>query len=230
MKDKRADLLSRAALAVNNSLSEPGIRDVVAAYGYTADKLREGSALVEAAQAASDAQLAADGGQQRATAALNEAAQATRAAYQALAKVARAACDKPSLTTLGLSGSAPQNNDGLMKAASSLFNNAPRIPALAGFGYDAEKLAAGRAAVAAMQTAAQQQDAAKGAAQKATLEQKAAFKALEAWLALYIKVAKVALVDDAQQLEKLGVVARTSPTAAQRAAASARKQQTPTTT
>jgi hypothetical protein len=62
------------------------------------------------------------------------------------------------------------------------------------------------------------------------LQQKAAFETLESWLALYIKVAKVALAADAQQLEKLDVVARTSPTAAQRAAAAAKKQQPPATT
>ena len=226
-KDKKADLLKRAVLAINNSLADSGIRDVVATYGYSEAKLREGSALLEAALAASSAQLAAEGEQQRATVALNQAAQTARAAYQALAKVARASCDKPSLTILGLSGSAPQSPGGLMKAAFNLFDNAPRVPALAGFGYNAEKLAAGRATVSALQAADQAQGAAKGAAQKATIQQNAAFKALESWLALYIKVAKVALVGDEQQLEKLGVIARTSPTAAQRAAAS--KKQTPTT-
>ena len=223
--DKKADLLSRAAQAIDNSLSDAGIRDVVATYGYNEAKLREGRALVDAALAASSAQLAANGEQQRATAALNQAEQTTRAAYQALSKLARASCDKPSLAVLGLTGSAPSTPGGLAKAAFNLFDNAPQVPALAGFGYDAKRLAAGRATADALQAADTAQGAAKGAAQQAALRQKAAFKALESWLALYIKVAKVALAADAQQLEKLGVIARTSKTAAQRAAS---KKKTPT--
>ena len=228
--DKKADLLSRAAQAIDNSLSDAGIRDVVATYGYNEAKLREGRALVDAALAASSAQLAANGEQQRATAALNQAEQTARAAYQALAKLARASCDKPSLAVLGLTGSAPRTPDGLAKATFNLFENAPQVPALAGFGYNAERVAAGRATAEALQAAISAQGTAKGAAQKVALQQKAAFKSLESWLALYIKVAKVALAADAQQLEKLDVVARTSPTAAQRAAATAKKQQPPTPT
>ena len=217
--NKKSDLLNRAALAIDNSLADSGIRGAVAAYGYSEDKLREGRALLEAAQAAASAQLVADGQQLQATAAFNQSLAVAREAYQTLAKLARATCDKPTLTTLGLVGSEPQNIGGFLKVAFDLFDNAPQVPALADrFGYNADKLAAERARVSALQAADQTQESFIGAAQKATARQQAAFKALEAWLAEYLKIAKVALRADPQQLEKIGVIARTSPTAAHRAA------------
>jgi len=45
-----------------------------------------------------------------------------------------------------------------------------------------------------------------------------ALTSLEAWRAQYIKIARVALRSKSQLLEKIGVPARTSQTAAQRAA------------
>lgn len=214
-RNTKADLLNRAAMAIDNSLADSGIRDIMATYSYTEDKLQEGRALLESAQAASAAQLVADGQQLQATAAFNQAQAAAREAYQALAKLARASCDKPALTILGLVGPEPRSTGAFLKAAFDLFDNAPQVPLLASrFGYDAAKLAEARATISALQTADQTQGAAMGAAQQATARQQAAFKALEDWLAEYIKIARVALRADPQQLEKLGVVARSGKRAA----------------
>jgi len=219
MPAKKSELLKRAAQAIDNSLADPGIRDVVADYGYSEETLRAGRALVDAAQAAGSARLVAAGQQQQATAAFNLALAPARDAYQTLAKLARATCDKPTLTALGLVGREPQNIGGFLKVAFDLFDNAPQVPALASrFGYNVEKLAAERAKISALQVADQVQGTAMGAAQQATARQKAAFDALHAWTAQYIKIARVALRADAQQLEKIGVAARTTLTAAQRAA------------
>ena len=219
----KANLLNRAALAIDNSLADSGIRDTVAAYGYSEDKLRAGRALLETAQAAGSAQLVADGQQLQATAAFKLALSVARDAYQALAKLARATCDKPTLTILGLVGREPRSAGAFLKAAFDLFDNAPQAPVLAErFGYNADKLAAERAKISALQAADQAQGTAMGAAQQATAQQQAAFKALQAWLAEYLKIARVALRQDPQQLEKIGVIARTSKTAAQRAASGKR--------
>lgn len=206
----KADVLTQAALAINNSLNDSGIRDLVAGYGYSVEKLNEGRALLAAAQAASNEQVAAAGAQQQATVAFQQAEIAARDAYQALAKVARATLDKASLTMLGLSGRAPQSTSSFLTAAFTLFDNAAQVPLLANYGYDAAKLSAGRGLISALQAADQAQEVAKGAAQKATGSQREALKALSGWLAQYIKIAKVALRTDPQQLEKLGVMVRIS--------------------
>jgi hypothetical protein len=59
---------------------------------------------------------------------------------------------------------------------------------------------------------------AKGSAQQATEDQDAALAAMSDWVAQYVKIAKVALRGRRQLLEKIGVLARTSKTAAQQAA------------
>ena len=64
----------------------------------------------------------------------------------------------------------------------------------------------------------QAQVAAMGAAQQATREQAAALAALRRWIAQYLKIAKVALHDKPELIEKLGKVSRSAKTAGQRAA------------
>jgi len=126
--------------------------------------------------------------------------------------------DKARLTALGLTGAAPRATAGFLASAVSLFDNAAGAPTLAEYGYDAERLESERAKIAAFNLSNQRQEAAKGAAQQASREQDMALTSLEAWRAQYIKIARVALRSKSQLLEKIGVPARTSQTAAQRAA------------
>ena len=215
-----ASQLNSAQLAISNSLSDPEIQSLVAQFGYPADKLSQGKALYDCALSAVNAEKSAAGTQQESTRLLDQAEEVARDAYQALAKVARAvfAKDKAQLNTLGLSGSTPKDTAGFLSAAYTLFDNARTLPTLADYGYDSVKLQSERAKIAAYDTANQGQEAAKGAAQQATREQDAALQALNDWTAQYLKIAKVALRGKSQLLEKLGVLARTSKTAAQRAA------------
>jgi hypothetical protein len=213
-----AEQLNAAQLAINNSQAENEIQALVQGFGYSAKKLTEGCDLHERARNACRAQKLAAGAQQDATQAVMAAEKVAVDAYQALAKVARAVCDPAQLAALGLSGKTPRNTAGFLAAAYNLFDNARRLNSLAEFGYNAEKLAAERAKVTACDEANQRQEAAKGAAQQATREQEAALQALNKWTAQYLKIAKVALREKPQLLEKLGIAARTSKTAAQRAA------------
>jgi hypothetical protein len=98
------------------------------------------------------------------------------------------------------------------------FDNAASSGLLSDFGYDADKLAAERGKIEAYDAANQAQEAAKGSAQQATQDQEAALAAMNDWVAQYLKIAKVALRSKKQSLEKIGVTARTTKTAAQRAA------------
>jgi len=122
--------------------------------------------------------------------------------------VARAALGPADLAALGLSGPMPRGTDGFRAAAGQLFDNAASVPALAQFGYDAARIRAERAKLTAYENANQQQEAAKSVAQQATRDQTVALTALNKWTAQYIKIARVALREKSQLLEKLGVVAR----------------------
>jgi hypothetical protein len=218
-KQSIAEQLHAAQLAVNNSLTDPEIQSLVSGFGYTAEKLTEGRYLFECAEAAVTAQRFAAGAQQDATQTVEETKRAAVDAYQALAKVARAVANPAQLAALGLvGGRMPRSTAGFLAAAYTLFDNAPNLTSLAEYGYTPEKLAAERVRISVYDHANQTQEAAKGAAQQSTREAEAALTALREWTARYIKVARVALREKPQLLEKLGVVARTSKTAAQRAA------------
>lgn len=222
-KTSIADRLNAAQVAINNTLTDAEIQAAVAAYGYPVEKINAGKGVYDRAVAAVNAQIAATGAQRETTAAMEAAKKAAYAAYQSLAKVARAVFvqDKARLIRLGLTGAMPKSTAGFLTAASALFENAiaPEIQTLlANFGYDSSKLQNERAVIAAYETANSNQEQAKGATQQATRDQEAALKELELWLNQYIKIARVALRDKKELLEKLGVRALSGKTAAQRSA------------
>ncbi len=212
-----AQQLNAAQLAIVNSLADPEIKTAVAQFGFTTTKLNAGKGLYDKALLAVNAQKSSRGDQKAATAALKAAEKDARDAYQAAAKVARAALDADGLAKLGL-GKEPRDTAGFIQAGYTLFDNAVDSGLLNDFGYDDDRLAAERAKIEVFDQANQAQEMAKGAAQQATQDQEAALKAMNDWVAQYLKIATVALRGKKQLLEKIGVVARTTKTAAQRAA------------
>jgi hypothetical protein len=207
-----ADLLHAAQVAINNTQSDAEIAARMTAYGYDAARMNEGKQRWAAAQAAVNQQTATEGTQREQTAQLRCCEQEARDAYQSLAKVARAVFPRHAsqLATLGLTGRTPVNMAGFLTAATTLFdnalNNAQIKTTLASYGYDEAKLQSERAKIAACDAASQQQESAKGASQQATQERDAALKALNDWLSQFIKIARVALRDKPQLLEKMGIV------------------------
>ena len=219
-----AGQLNAAQVAIHNTLADAEIQAAVAGYGYSTEKINAGKEIYEQAVATVNAQVAAAGAQRDTTSSTAAAKKSARAAYQSLAKVARAvfAQDKTKLSMLGLTGAMPKSVAGFLKSAYALFENAnlPEIQSqLASFGYDNAKLQSERALITAFEAADRSQDQAKGAAQQATRDQDAALKALKLWYQQYIKIARVALQGKKELLEKLGIRMLSSKTAAQRGAA-----------
>jgi len=64
-------------------------------------------------------------------------------------------------------GKEPRDTAGFLQAAYTLFDNAASSGLLAKFGYEADRITAERAMIAAFDQANQTQEAAKGAAQRA---------------------------------------------------------------
>jgi len=217
--ESMSEQLAAGQLLIDNTLANEDILDLVTAFGYTSAKMSEGRALYETAEAAVKLQTGKMGRQQEATEAMVQAEAMARDAYQALAKVARAVfSQQPSqLGMLGLTGPTPKNIAGFLTSAYTLFDNAVDLSVLADYGYTAEKLQTEREKIEDLKNANEQQERAKGVAQEATAAQEIAMKNFNDWVAQYRKVAKVALRGNKQMLEELGIAARTSPTAAQRA-------------
>ncbi|MCX7871551.1 MAG: hypothetical protein N2485_08335, partial [bacterium] len=153
---------------------------------------------------------------------LKEIEKKAKEAYQNLAKVARAIFinDKARLSQLGIEGKMPTRTADFILKGYTIFNNAMSIDeirtALAHFGYDDKKLKEEKQKIVEFEKANNKQEAAKGEAQQATKDQEAALKNLSSWLSQYIKIARVALKDQKQLLEKIGVGVYSSKTAAQR--------------
>jgi len=222
IKKTIAEQLSVAQVAIANALKDAQIQKALAGYGYGPARIKEGQKLLEAARSAVSFHKNMAGGQQAATAQLVKAYKHAIGAYQALAKTARAVWlrDRARLAALGISGAMPKSTAGFITAAYTLFDNAIKShdKDLAEYGYNAARLAAERAKVEAFDMANQAQEAAKGSAQVAAHSQREILRELDAWTAKFLKIAKVALRDERQLLEKLGVTARGSKTKAQRKA------------
>ena len=223
-KQTIAAQLNAAQVAINNSLKNPDILKLVAEYGYTPIRLKQGQALLDGAKQALNLHTSLSGAQQDSTAKVKKITKDAYAAYQALAKVSRAIWlkNKPMLETLGIKGVMPKTTAGFLHAAYTLFDNALNNPdlqeQLSDYGYTKPKLAAERKKIEEFDNTNQLQEASKGAAQDAAKGQKQALTALDEWLARYVKIAKVALRDRPQLLEKIGVLARSGKTKKQRGA------------
>lgn len=213
-----AERLNVAELAIANTLAEAEIQALVSEYGYTSATMTVGKTLLEAARSAVASQVAAMGAQVQAHRELLRAEGYARDAYRTLAKVSRAAfqSDQSRLTALGLNKAQPLAAAAFLAASAVLFENAPDAPKLREFGYDDDRLKGEQAKIAAFTLAAQKHRAAVGASQQATQDRDVALDELDAWRALYLKIVHVALRGKPQLIEKLGVIARTSLTTAQR--------------
>jgi hypothetical protein len=217
------DLLS-AQTAMSNSLVEQDILTRVNGFGYTPTRLAEGQQVLAQAEAAVQAFAIAKGNQRVATAQVKVSRTAARSAYLEVAQLARAIFPRDSahFTTLDIQGNLPTRLADFIRAGYTLFDNARAdadiAAALSDYAYTAARLAEGRGVIEALDQAQQAQAIARGDKQQAAVEQAAALLNLRRWVAQYRKVARLALADAPQLLEKIGVTVRAAKTPAQIAA------------
>mgnify|MGYP006886070977 CR=1 FL=1 len=223
-KNAISERLTFANVAISNALSDSQIGILLGEYGYQTQKLSEGKALLEVADAMVKKQVAVHGSQKDSTARALAAEKTARVAYQNLAQVARAAFsrDKAKLAVLGLDNPMPKPLPLFITMATALFDNASHTAEIAdilkSYGYNTDKLSKERGKIVELSAANQAQEAAIGSAQQATFEQNKAMEALDYWMGGFVKVAKVALREQPQLLEKLGILKRAGKTTAQRKA------------
>ncbi len=221
-KNTISDQLKAAKVALTNSLADAEIQGYVAKYGYDTTRLNEGQAIYLAADSAVSAAAAATGAQKQTTEDLLKAQKTALTAYQDLSTVAKAVLkgNGGALTKLGLDRPMPRTTAGFTAAGYILFDNAtadPDIKSKVGTrGYTDEKLATERAKIVAFDEADDHQEAAKGANQQASNAEASAMKKLNDWMAEYRKIAKIALREKKNLLEKLGIPVRNTKTKAQR--------------
>jgi hypothetical protein len=183
----------------------------MAAHGYDATVMGEGRQLLDQAQAAYEARKVAYGNQFRATDHLLTALEAALSSYRkhrALAKIAFKD-NRDAQQALGVDR--PMGARFAEKVADmkvfyeNLLAATEWTDAMAGLGQAAEGLSAAQSAVVAIETANAEQEALKSLAQQATIDRNLAMKKLETWLRDFHKVARVAMADDRQMLEAIGL-------------------------
>jgi hypothetical protein len=208
-------VLMRSELALFGSRGEAEILGAMAIYNYT-DAMLVGQqrnhervrAIIVSVQQARAAQVDA-------TQEVTDAFTAARLVCSDLATVAREVLkgDKAALASLGLSrGSQPKALATFLLYADKLFDGALTAPQsvqdrLAERGYTAARLTQEKQKIAALRAANQAQEKAKGVSQDLTPQQNTLLAELDNWTMTYRKLARRALRQRPQLLEKIGVKA-----------------------
>ncbi|HEX9372025.1 MAG TPA: hypothetical protein VF897_13510, partial [Roseiflexaceae bacterium] len=212
--------LTLAQVAINNALGDPSLYAALSAYGYNADRLQQGYALREKVRALHQRQKGEYGDLFRATDALEAAQRQAHDTYMRYVKVARVVLknDRGAQQKLNLSAQRKRNLSGWLEQAQQFYTNALAdsgiLDSLAEFGITQALLEAGRRQMDVVGASDAQRRQCKGAAQDATRLRDEAVAALEAWMSDFMQIARVALQDRPQFLEKLGLAATAGRTAA----------------
>jgi len=205
----------RAEIAMTGLESDIEIISALEAFGYSPAKRTAGRALVTEAQTVVVNIQRVRAAQLSATQDAKSTEKTARTAYADLAVLARAELsgDTAALAALGLTaGRVPTSTAAFLMQADKLFTGALSAPApiqdkLAGIGYTTAKLTAEQAKITALHTAEQAQQQAIGDSQNLTPEQQRILTELDNYQAKLRKVARIALRETPQLLEKMGIPA-----------------------
>ena len=212
-------------IIVTNIRKNPEIGEAMGTVGYGPLRL---DVVHESYAGTSDLvsrQVSAVGAAREATAKLKLASRVARRAILTVVEACRHEfrAEPALLAKVGANQAVPKPVAQLTTMGLAVLTNAASDPAIAArlaanFGYTPERFASERESVDALIAARRNKEDAKGAAQQATADQKDAVTKLRRELSAIRGMARQALRDKPQLLEKLGITARTSKTAAQRGA------------
>ncbi len=209
-----AQFLLASRVMIENSLQNDEIKQALAVFGYTEEKLNNGKALYEKAEALHNTRKKEYGEQIAATAELDNVWGEAEQQYMLTLKIARVALRenvKAYKSTMIL-GDRKQSLSGWLEQAKAFYGNllgdADFLTALAAYGYTQEKLQQESALIDQVIAKHLAQKKETGEAQEATEMRDKALDDLAKWISELRSVAKVALESNPQQLEKLGILAR----------------------
>ncbi len=209
VKIKETYFLNQVDVAVDNALNTPEILTQLAVYGYDEKKIKQGRAmrmaLDELMMQQEDAHLAA----KDATRVLNEARQQVDTLFSTHLSIARIAFrdDITFWNALKL-GQARERNlpDWLTQVQRFYTRIAVVAKQMERYNVPQKELIETRKLIAQIGGLQRLQKKAKGQAQVATQDKNNAINDLELWMRRFMRIARVALDENPQQLEMLGVV------------------------
>lgn len=224
-----ADFMQGSKTLIENALTDASIASILAGFGYDAARIEAGRRLWTEADSLARKQSADKAEQRGAAQDLDRIWEAANAAYMKSLKVARVAFgeDNRAITSLKLYGSRKQSLAGWLEQASTFYGNviasAEFLSVLGRYGYSRSKLLEEGALVEEVRKRSLAHAEGNGAAQSATAQRDAKLRELDAWVSDFRCICRVALYEQPQELEKLGVMVLNGPRreAASKAAAKA---------
>ena len=204
--------LLKAELGINNALNVEEIKAKLANYGYSDEKLQIGKNLYIDAKAKNQNQEKEYGEQYLASKLADTSRMQADKTYKKNLKLARIVFeDNPAAQkALLLKGNRKKSLSGFLNQTTTfyknLLSNEEWIAGMSEYNINAPVLESGLAAINKVQSDYESQKKETGEAQKATEIRDKAVDALSDWHSKFIKVARIALEDDPQLLEMLGIV------------------------
>ena len=205
------DRLLAAQVAIDNSLNLPGVSKELSQYGYDKKKIELGKGLYNHAVKVVTRQKAEYGDQFEATKVLKQAWDVSDDAYMSSLKVSRVAFrrNKKAASALRLTGLRKVTLSGWISEATLFYTNLLADPALlkvmGAFGYTKAKLTEEKKLVDKVVALNAKQEKEKGEAQSVTKRRERSMDRLDAWMSDFRAIARVALEDKPQWLEKIGI-------------------------
>lgn len=211
---RKDEFLYQCDLRVNNSINDPEIASRIALFGYGAEKMNEGKLLYDAAVAISRKVSVEYADMEQAFEVRDDLRKEAHGTYAKMIQIGKVALknDTRAHKVLEIYKAKATRYSSWLTQTRSFYNNLISseewMTEMAKFGMSAEKINAGKDLVDAVE---RQQDIVmreKGEAQNATAERDHTFDALADWINDYEVIAKIALADAPQYLEKLGIVVK----------------------
>jgi len=193
-------------------MNDEAIKTAVALFGYDDTKVATGKTLLDSANELYQTQKKEYGDQYEASETLKQARNEAQKEYMKFVKIARIALkdNVSAYQKLDLLGDRKQSMSGWLAQTKQFYINilddAGLQEKVASFGVTLEKLQAGKTLVDTAESANATQKKEIGEAQQATINRDQKMDELDRWIADYVAIARIALEDTPQYLEKLGIV------------------------
>jgi hypothetical protein len=200
-----------ASTAIENALNTAEILNSLTLFGYDVRRLEEGKSILYAAEVANQQKDKEYSLKYQQTDEKQKIRVEAEKKYRMFVKVARIAFKDSNVKQkqLRITGKRESTLEGFIQDATLFYNisisNQEILNGLGTFGITSEALQAGLEEVIKLQTLHSSQTQAKGKAESSTEIRDVKIKALDTWLADFIKISRIALAGTPQLLEALGI-------------------------
>ncbi len=209
-----AEFLYQSRLRIRNSIEDSSIQSAVAQLGYTPERLETGEILLTESEQLCKVFEKEHGEVAQAFANRNSEREKANKTYKIHLAIAIIVFknDKAAQTALQLSGRRATTLSGWIQQCNNFYSNLLANPdwlaEMNKHSISEEALTAGKQLIANVASYAEVIMREKGDAQQATKERDAKLEELAEWVNDYVSIAKLALADSPQLLEKLGIVVK----------------------